>query len=110
MNIKLDEKNNIVIKNGNIVILEGIEATAQNVRTRLGMCRGENIFNTEEGIDYDNEILGKYAGKTTIENIIRDRILEDSEVVSIFSLSMNFNQNTVELKTHINTVYGDIVI
>ena len=54
----LSDTGDIVIKNGNISLVEGDELTAQKVRTVMGTNKGEWFMNKEEGIDF-NFMLGK---------------------------------------------------
>ena len=55
---KLDSNGDVVIKNGNIAMVDGAELTAQTVRTLLGTNKGEWFGNLDEGISFKN-ILGK---------------------------------------------------
>ena len=106
--IELDKNNQIKITQGNMTILSGIQSCAQDVKTRLGMCKGENIFNTEQGIDYDNEALGKFLGKEYIKEIVRNRILESDEIVGVNSLSFSKEGANINLVTEITSIYGEI--
>ena len=108
--IELDENNQIKVVQGNIRLLSGVQSCAQDVKTRLGLCKGENIFNTEEGIDYDNEALGKFLGKDYIKGIVRSRILESEEIVGVNSLSFSKNGSNIELNSEITSIYGEIKI
>lgn len=86
----LDENNNLIISQGRLVVKEGLKALAQDTRTRLCMCKGENPYNKEEGIDFDNEMLGKFGGINYYKQAIRNRLLDHSENIT------NINKITIE--------------
>lgn len=54
----LDEKGDIVIKDGELVVISDTELTAQTLKTVIGTNKGEWFMNEEEGIDF-NYMLGK---------------------------------------------------
>lgn len=107
--IKLDKNNNVVLdKYGNIETLENIEALAQDVRTSLSMCYGENPFNTQQGIDYDNDFLGVNSdNQDYLKSLIRTRLLENTEVLAIKKVDINKQNETLKIQTHLKTIYGD---
>lgn len=53
----------LVITNNEIELVEGDELTVQTIQQVLSTNKGEWIFDTEEGINFDN-ILGKHRIKT----------------------------------------------
>lgn len=53
----------IVITNNEIELIEGNELTAQTIQQVLSTNKGEWIFDTKEGVNFDN-ILGKKRLKT----------------------------------------------
>ena len=54
----LDEKGDIVIENGQLVMISGNELKAQTLRTVMGTNKGEWFYNNDEGIDF-SFMLGK---------------------------------------------------
>lgn len=54
----------ISITNGEIDMVEGSELTAQTIGSVLSTNKGEWLFDTEEGIDFD-AILGKHRIKAS---------------------------------------------
>lgn len=80
--LSLDENNNLILSQGNLDIKTGLQALAQDTRTRLSMCKGENPYDKNEGIDYDNDMLGKMGGIAYYKQAIRNRILDNSENIS----------------------------
>lgn len=105
--LKLDEHNNLVITQGSLSVLNGIEALAQNTKTRIGLYMGENPLNQEEGIDYENSVLGKPGGEEYVKNIIQNRILEnDDEITGIASLKLERKGDVLTCTADINSIYG----
>ena len=52
----------LVITNNEIELVEGDELTVQTIQSVLSTNKGEWIFDTDEGIEFDN-ILGKHRIK-----------------------------------------------
>lgn len=107
--IGIDDKNCIYLDDfGNIVIKENAEALAQDISTSLSLCNGENPYNINEGIDYDNQILGKLGDFNFIRSEIVNRILENPEVNTVDKIEISYNNNILNVNTNINSIYGNI--
>ncbi len=104
--LELDAHNNLVVTQGNLSVLEGLKACAQNTKTRIGLYLGENPLNQEEGIDYDNTVLGKAGGETYVKNMIQNRILDGEDIVSVSSLKLTHTGETLVCEANINSIYG----
>ncbi len=59
---KLNE-GDLVMENGEIAQIEGDDLTVQTIQQVLSTNKGEWLFNTDEGIEFDN-IFGKKRTKT----------------------------------------------
>lgn len=108
--IFLDDKNNLVLKNGSLQKKEGVEALAQDIKTGVGLYLGENRFDITEGIDYDNTMLGKFAGKEYYAQTIRNRIEGIEEVEGVKKIDVKFEGNVVEVVADVKSIYGDLKI
>lgn len=104
--LQIDENNNLVMVQGRITVIDGIEACAQDTRTRVGICKGENPYNTEQGADYFNEILGKIGGEEYIRENIRSRILDNEEIVKINNMKVSRDKTTTSVTAEISSIYG----
>lgn len=104
--LQLDEHNNLVLADGSLTVNEGINACAQDTKTRVGLCQGENPYNTEEGIDYFNEVLGKTGGIEGVREIIRRRIKDNDEIVQINRLSASSTNGILNVTAEISSIYG----
>ena len=108
--LKLDENNNLMLSRGALVVIDGIDACAQDTKTRIGLVRGENPYDITQGADYYNELLGKMGGTAYIREEIRKRILDNEEIVGIKRMTIDedhANQQTT-VTANIATIYGDI--
>lgn len=106
--VGLDENNNIVIKQGNITVKDGIDALAQDIKTRVGLYKGENLFDISEGIDYDNQVLGVIAGYNFYEELIKNRILGNPEVKTVSNIELSRQGRQLNATAEIQSIYGDI--
>lgn len=104
--LQLDEHNNLVLEDGSLIVIDGINACAQDTKTRVGLCLGENPYNTEEGIDYFNEVLGKTGGIDGVREMIRRRIKDNGEIVQINRLSTSSADNVLNITAEISSIYG----
>jgi hypothetical protein len=106
--LKIDADNNLVLTQGNLAIAAGVDACAQDTRTRIGFARGENPYDTAAGTDYFSNILGKMGGTDYIREQIRSRIMDNSEITQINNLSLTHEGGTLNLAAKISTIYGNI--
>lgn len=105
----IDENNNIIITQGSMVIKDKADALAQDIKTRIGLCFGENPFDKLEGINFDNDFLGKKAGQDFYKQAIRNRILENPEdIVQIRNVDFQAQGDKIALIAEIDSVYGVI--
>ena len=103
--LSLDADNNLVIGNNSLQLKSAINACAQDAKTRVGLYLGENQFNLDEGIDYDNEVLGKVGGENYFRAAIINR-LQNDEIRSIYGVSVEKVDDTLQVETEMDTIYG----
>lgn len=106
--LQLDANNNLIVAQKSLNVISGVDACAQDTRTRVGLCRGENPYDTTEGADYFNELLGKMGGFDYLREIIRMRILANDEITGIRTLDIKTDKDTAEISAGIDTIYGEI--
>ena len=104
--LQIDANNNLVIANTSLIVIDGVNACAQDTKTRVGLVRGENPYNTDEGIDYFNDILGKMGGLDYIREAVRKRILDNEEIIQIQSMETNRENNDLNIVSNISSIYG----
>lgn len=103
--LSLDDSNNLTVANNNLVLKSNIDACAQDAKTRVGLYLGENQFDLDEGIDYDNEVLGKAGGENYFRSAIINR-LQNPEINSIYGVSVEKINDTLQVETEMDTIYG----
>lgn len=109
--LNTDKNGNLVISQARITTVTGIQALAQIIKNRLGLIKGENPYNLLQGIDYDNEFLGKFGGENYYKDAIRARILEDrTDIESINDVALTKDGQTVNLTVDIQSTYGRVVL
>lgn len=103
----VDNNNNLLFKS-DIIVKSGLDAIVQDVRTRLNMWKGEDIYNIENGIDYKNIIQSNNI--QVIKNIIKDEILKDDRIEKIEFLEFNNDFNKLNIKLQIETTEGVAIV
>lgn len=104
--LQMDDNNNLVVENKNLQTATGITACAQDTRTRVGIVQGENPYDTEQGIAYFDDILGKLGGVEYLRLAITDRILDNPEIVGVSNLDISSSDNTTTVTADVETIYG----
>lgn len=104
--LEMDTNNNLVVKNKNLQTVNGIIACAQDTKTRVGIVKGENPYNTTQGIPYFDDVLGKLGGMDYLRIAITDRILDSSETVGVSNLEITSNDGTTTVTADVETIYG----
>ncbi len=94
---------------GTSTIVEGDEATAQEVGSRLLLFRGSYFLDLDEGLPWYQEILEKGIGNGRIRELIRQAILSHPAVVDVPKIDLVRGANraaslTFEARTTENTV------
>lgn len=74
-----------------ILVTKQANIVAQRLTIRLRTFLGEWFLNTEYGVPYFERILRKGVNKITVDNILREKILEEQGVLEIESFSSEFN-------------------
>lgn len=105
--IALNERG-IVIENGSIKTLSGVEAVAQDVQSRILFNKGENPYNMQDGINYDTDVFGKYGGEEYLRNIYRDRIGDSPEITDVRNIQFTRGDRTINISAEVQTIYGVI--
>ena len=104
--LQMDDNNNLVVLNRTLHTSTGIVACAQDTRTRVGIVQGENPYNTEQGIAYFDEILGKLGGVEYMRLAITSRILDNPEINGVTNLDIASEDGTTTITADVETRYG----
>jgi len=101
-------------KDGDLVtrgkmFLDGREAIAQTIVTRLKLFLGEYFRDVTDGTPWFQQILGKFENLNAVEAILRNRIARTQGVVRLLSFDMQYDLDarTVAVQATVLTVYGE---
>lgn len=83
----------LVIRDGNPVLLEGAPRVAQAIGIRLRTFQGEWFLDTGHGVPYLDRVFGKQRPEL-IEAILRAQILSVQGVRRITAFSLNLDPGT----------------
>lgn len=110
---KLDENGDSAF--GNKKWLNGREAVAQAILTRLRLLYGEWWENIADGLPLFQEILGRYGGdeaREAVDLIISERIQGTQNVLHLTSYQSAFDISTRHYSAHctVDTIFGEITL
>jgi len=93
MDILLDnETGDILFDNGSTVTSTKELDLSQRLRIRLATFSGEWFLNTDFGVPWFQQIIGKQRSKDTVDAIIQEEIYKEPDVKSIASFSSNWDR------------------
>jgi hypothetical protein len=108
--LKLDpDTGDLVIADGDLVLVSGIDAVAQLIRGYLLLFRGEWFLDESAGIPYFEDILVKNPNLSAIREIFRQTLLEVPGVLSVESLSLELSaERTLSVDWKVDTDLGEL--
>ncbi|QNS14577.1 hypothetical protein [Mannheimia bovis] len=108
IDLKLDSQHDLMVKEGKLVLVSGVNLVAQRVKITLLTFLGEWFMDTTIGIPYLEQILVKPADKTKLENIFRKKILSVNGVNKIISIDtlINRTERLLQIKFSVETGEG----
>jgi hypothetical protein len=98
----------LIIKDGNIVLIDNAERVAQQIKIKLRSFLGEWFLDTTYGVPYFEDILIKSPSIDHIRNILRTQILSVDDVNSVSSLNLSLDKKnrTLTVTFECETTYG----
>lgn len=84
--LKLDSQHDLLIRNGQLVLVDGVNQTAQQIKIALLTFLGEWFMDNSVGVPYFDQVLLKSPDKSKIEHIFRQKILAVANVKRVLSL------------------------
>lgn len=93
--------------------LTGADAVGQAIKTRLNLWLTEWWENLEEGLPMFENILGAPGTPENINAIdilIRDRILNTQDVLSVTEITTTYANRTYSFNASVETIYGSVAI
>ena len=84
--------NDIVLQNGDILMIDNAERCAQQIQITLRFWLGEWFLNTTEGVPYLEYILVKQPNVAHIRQIITEQIQSVEGVKAVTDMELTFDQ------------------
>ena len=108
---RLDDNHDMTFGRGIADMARDDEATAQAVKTRLLLLKGEWFLDTDAGVPYLQQIAVKPANLPLAEAIIKQTILETEGIEALRSFSMTFDRDTrrLTIQATVTNIYGSVV-
>lgn len=93
-NLKLDSNHDLVFEDGQLILVTGTEAIAQDIKVRLLFFKSEWALDTRLGIPYYEEVLGQKPILGIVKNLFRKIILQTPGVETVNNLDIVFESTT----------------
>jgi len=90
----------------NLVLLTGLPAVTQDVRSATKMRLTEDLYNANNGVDWLGTVLTAQPDFDMFRKSLSDNILNSPDVVDIQSLVIDNTQDVVNFTASIVTLYG----
>lgn len=84
----------LYLDGGDFATVDGAEATAQEIRTRLLLFRGHNFMDVREGVPWFQAVLRKGVSLARVREIVRSTILNAPAVVDVPRLDVALDRAT----------------
>lgn len=110
IDIKIDPvTNNLVIENGDFVLVKDADEIAQSLRIRLRMALGNWFLDNRLGVDYFGIILKKGYSLSQIERELKRVIKETIGVTGITSYKQLVQDRKLTVNFTVSTVYDESI-
>lgn len=108
--LKLDTVNHdVVIENGDLLLIDGIERVAQHLHIRLATIFGEWFLDTSVGLPFFTTFAEKNPDLNTISAEIKSIILETPDVLELINFDLKFisSERRLEVTFQCRTTFGE---
>ena len=95
-----------------LIVVTRAQAIGQHVRQRLKTFKGEWFLDSDVGVSWLDDILGKQYDPVITESIVKTIILKTPGVKGILAFSISFNGQRRELQIQlieILTIYDEVI-
>ena len=105
MIFKISDDRDLIIKNNDFQMTDGLEQSAQNVRATLWAWKGEAEFDLSHGTDYPS-IFEKNVTDQEIAAVIQEGITQEPTIVNILSMSVTRQGRKANIRYTANSNNG----
>lgn len=92
IDLKLDSQHDLWLKGGRLVIVDGVNQKAQQIKVVLLTFLGEWFLDTSRGLPYFDEVLVKNPDSARIQSIFRQKIMRVEGVQAVTGLNLTFDR------------------
>lgn len=95
-------------EDGNLAFAFGADAVGQHARQRTKFHQGEWFLDTEAGVPWLNDVLGKQPDTTLAEALLKAELLDTDGVTAIDALSVRFDRQLRSIqfdRVDVSTIY-----
>lgn len=102
------ESGDLVVNNGDLLLIDTAERVAQQILITLRFWRGEWFLDTRDGVPYLEYILIKNPNENHIRQILTEKItsVDGVTAVTAMDLAMNSKQRILAVTYTVQTEYG----
>lgn len=97
MDLKLDSNGDLAIEDGDLVLIDGVEAIAQDCEVRLKFFQGEWFLDQRLGVPWFQKILGHKPRLNAVSQIIQKAILTTPGILAITDFALDYEGATRKL-------------
>lgn len=106
--IGVDEFRDIALgEDGNVKLLRGDEAVLQDVSQAMRKVRGENPFNTSEGVDYFGVAFTSNPDYDQLRSQLIDAAQNSAGVASVVELQLSRSGDNIDFTAKIKSKSGE---
>lgn len=110
MDLKLDVNGDLLIDNDDLATVDGLDAIAQDLSTRLKFFQGSWHLDTRLGMPYYPRILGEKPRINVVKSIFADAISSTPGVTAINDLVVDYAGATraLSVSSRVGTTLGTL--
>jgi len=98
----------VVIENGRLQMVDGIEEIKNRLICNLMVFRGENFTDTTFGVDYHNNVFGRDVTDQVMIDEFKAAILKTRGVKEIVTFDITMEDRTAILRSMVKTTEGEV--
>lgn len=95
--LDIDGDGDLVIENGDLVLVDGSEAVRQNLLQNLRMFRGEWFLAQDQGVPYYENILIKNPNPDVVDGALKSVIINTPGVLELLSFTLDYDDSNRRL-------------
>lgn len=106
----LVQNNDVIIRNNDLVLVDGLEETRQRVIQRLQLFFGEWFLDRRRGVPHIQEIRKKSVQESTVTALLKREILAVEGVAELLKFEIDFSPatRTITVETVIRSQKGTL--